>query len=136
MEEILRAVQDLFQAIRLVAGQALDLVSALVDLLRTSSISLPALDFIGIIIVAFLLGLLLGRISKRGVPEAFENSREREADRVVLDLERLTPLGLSAEEEAESEVMDLSGHRPDGGTDKNARRDRPGRLRPGTAPDS
>lgn len=93
-------------------GRALDLVSAFVDFVRASSVSMPALHFVGIILVAFLLGLLLGRITKRVVQEAAVNSREREADRVVLDLERLTPLGLSEEEEAENPAMDISDLRP------------------------
>lgn len=134
MEEILRALQGLFQTIRVVAGQALDLVSALVDLLRTSSIALPAPAFVGIIVVAFLLGLLLGRISKHGVPEGFETSKEREADRVVLDLERLTPLGLSREEEAESEVMDISDFQPEGTIGGSSKGSPEKRQRPETAP--
>ena len=98
--------------VAVIIGEVTDLVSALVDLLLTSMISLPAPVFIGIALVAFLLGLLLGRISKGDIPEAVENSEAREPDRVVLDLEKLTPLGLSAEEEAETEVMDLSALRP------------------------
>lgn len=47
-----------------------DLVSAFVDFLIASSVSVPALQFAGIILVAFLLGLLLGRITKRGVQQA------------------------------------------------------------------
>lgn len=92
---------------------ALDLVSAFVDFLRASSVSVPALQFIGIVFVAFLLGLLLGRITKRRVQKAVESSNEREADRVLLDFERLTPLGPSEEEVAEKSAMDLSDLRPD-----------------------
>ena len=99
------------QTLQVIVGQALDLISAFIDFLWTSSVSLPVLIFVGVTIVAFLLGLLLGGISKHGDEEAFEDSREKRADRVVLDLERLTPLGLSAEEEAESEVMDISSLR-------------------------
>lgn len=94
-------------------GRAFDLVSAFVDLVRASSVTVPALHFVGIVLVAFLLGLLLGRITKRVVQKAAANSKEREMDRVVLDFERLTPLGLSEEEEAENPVMDISDLRPD-----------------------
>ncbi|MDE2059259.1 MAG: hypothetical protein KGL31_10225 [candidate division NC10 bacterium] len=92
---------------------ALDLVSAFVDFLRISSVSVSAVQLLGIILVVFLLGLLLGRITKRGVQKAAENLNEREADRVLLDFERLTPLGPSEEEAAENSVMDISGIRPD-----------------------
>ena len=127
-------MEQIRQAGAVISGQVNDLVSALVDLLLTSMISLPAPAFIGIALVAFLLGLLLGRISKRDIPEAVENSEGREADRVVLDLERLTPLGLSAEEEAETEIMDLSALRPgetiEGTSQGNLHR----RQRPETGP--
>jgi hypothetical protein len=92
---------------------ALDLVSAFVDFLNVSSVSVSALQFVGIILVAFLLGLLLGRITKREVQQAVENANEREADRVSLDFERLTPLGPSKEEAAENSAMDISGLRTD-----------------------
>jgi hypothetical protein len=124
------------QTVAVIIGQVIDLVSALVDLLLTSMISLPAPAFIGIALVTFLLGLLLGRISKRDIPEAVENSegKEKEEDRIVLDLEKLTPLGLSAEEEAETEAMDLSALRPEERTERTAPSDRWDRLGPGTAP--
>jgi hypothetical protein len=122
------------QTVAVIIGQVIDLVSALVDLLLTSMISLPAPAFIGIALVTFLLGLLLGRISKRDIPEAVENSEGKEEDRVVLDLEKLTPLGLSAEEEAETEVMDLSALRPEETTERTPPSDRWDRLGPGTAP--
>jgi len=122
------------QTVAVIIGQVIDLVSTLVDLLLTSMISLPAPAFIGIALVTFLLGLLLGRISKRDIPEAVENSEGREAARVVLDLEKLTPLGLSAEEEAETEAMDLSALRPEERTERTAPSDRWDRLGPGTAP--
>jgi hypothetical protein len=54
------------------------------------------------------MGLILGRISKKGGSEALESSHQGRNDRVVLDLETLTPLGVSAEEEAEAKVMDIS----------------------------
>ena len=92
---------------------ALDLVSAFADFVKVLSVSVSALQFVGIILVAFLLGLFLGRITKRGVQKAVENSHEREADRVLLDFERLTPLGPSQEEEAEHSAMDISDLRPD-----------------------
>lgn len=96
-----------------ITGSALDLVAAFVDFLGVSSVSVPVLQFIVIILIAFLLGLLLGRITKRGVQNVVENSGEREGDRVLLNLERLTPLGPSEEEAAEHSVMDLSNLRPD-----------------------
>lgn len=105
-------MEELRQTVEVILGQALNLVSDLVDFLWTSSISLPALTFVGINIIAFLLGLLLGRISKHEVPEVLDNSIAREEDRVVLDLERLRPLGLSTEEVVENQVMDISGLRP------------------------
>ncbi len=128
-------MKEVIKTVRVIVGQALDLASAFIDFLWTSSVSLPVLSFVGIILVAFLLGLLLGRILRRGGEEAFGDSREKEADRVVLDLERLTPLGLSAEEEEETQAMDISRLRPDEVTDKTARSDHPDRLRPGTAPE-
>lgn len=123
------------QTVAVIIGQVIDLVSALVDLFLTSMISLPAPAFIGIALVTFLLGLLLGRISKRDIPEALEHSEGREAARVVLDLEKLTPLGLSAEEEAETEAMDLSALRPEERTERTAPSDRWDRLQRGTAPE-
>ncbi len=66
-------MEELRQTVEVILGQALNLVSDLVDFLWTSSISLPALTFVGINIIAFLLGLLLGRISKHGVPEVLDN---------------------------------------------------------------
>ena len=101
MREVLQTVQTLI-------GQALDLLFALGDFLRTSAVSLPVPAFVGVSIVAFLMGLILGRISKKGGSEALESSHQGRDDRVVLDLERLTPLGVSAEEEAEAKVMDIS----------------------------
>ena len=101
MREVLQTVQALI-------GQALDLLFALGDFLLTSAVSLPVPAFVGVSIVAFLMGLILGRISKKGGSEALESSHQGRDDRVVLDLERLTPLGVSAEEEAEAKVMDIS----------------------------
>ena len=123
-------MEELRQIVEVILGQALNLVSALVDFLWTSSISLQALTFVGINIIAFLLGLLLGRISKHEVPEALDDSIAREEERVVLDLERLRPLGLSTEEVGENQVMDISGLRPDEGTERTARGDRRDRLGP------
>ena len=128
-------MEEIRQTAAVILGQVIYLVSTLVDLLLTSMISLPAPAFIGIALVAFLLGLLLGRISKRDIPEAVENSRGREASRVVLDLDRLTPLGQSAEEEAETEAMDLSALRPEERTERTAPSDRWDPLGPGTAPE-
>lgn len=90
----------------------LDLISVFADFVQTLSLSVSALQLIGLILVAFLLGLLLGRITKRGARKAVEKSEEQEADRVLLDFERLTPLGPS-EEDAEHSAMDLSDLRPD-----------------------
>ncbi|MBZ0170135.1 hypothetical protein MELA_02277 [Candidatus Methylomirabilis lanthanidiphila] len=100
-----------------------DLVSAFVDFLIASSVSVPALQFAGIILVAFLLGLLLGRITKRGVQQAVENAHEREANRISLDFERLTPLGPSKEETAEHSAMDISNLRVDQARQKPAKSD-------------
>ena len=92
---------------------ALDLVSAFADFVKTLSVSVPALQFIGIVLVAFLLGLLLGRITKREGQKVIERSHEQEANRVLLDFERLTPLGPSEEEAAEHSAMDISDLRAD-----------------------
>lgn len=94
---------------------ALDLTSAFIDFLIVSSVSVPALQLVGIILVAFLLGVLLGRITKRSVQRDVEHAAEPEADRVLLDFERLTPLGPSREKEkaAENSVMDISNLRTD-----------------------
>lgn len=92
---------------------ALDPLSAFVELLMVSSVSVPVLQFVGIVIIAFLLGLLLGRVTKRGTQHTVEHSHEREANRVPLDFGRLTPLGPSEEEASEHSAMDLSGIRPD-----------------------
>lgn len=91
-----------------IIGRVLDLLSAFVDFVIASSVTVSALQLIGILLAAFALGLLLGRITKRGIQEAAEHPNEREADRVVLDFERLTPLGPSEEEEAENPAMDIS----------------------------
>ena len=101
-------MREALQTVQALIGQALDLLSVLADFLRTSSVSLPVPTFVGVSIVAFLMGLILGRISKKGGSEALESSHQGRDDRVVLDLERLTPLGVSAEEEAEAKVMDIS----------------------------
>ena len=130
MEGILRTLQ---QATLLIVWQVLDLVSAVADLLRTSSVSLPVLPFVAIIVTAFLLGFLLGRISKHQRSEGSEYSTERGADRVILDLERLTPLGLSVEDEVEAHVMDISAIRPDQATERAGRGDRWDRPGPGAA---
>lgn len=92
---------------------ALDLFSAFADFVMVSSVSVSALQFIGIILVVFLLGLLLGRITKRGGQNVVESSHEQEANRVLLDFERLTPFGPSEEEETEHSAMDISKLRPD-----------------------
>lgn len=103
---------------------ALDLVSAFVDFLKVSSVSVSALQLVGIILVAFLLGLVLGRITKRGAQKAVEDANKREADRVLLDFERLTPLGPSQEEAVENSAMDISDLRTDQMSEKPAANDR------------
>jgi hypothetical protein len=92
---------------------ALDLISAFIDFLRVASVSVPALQLVGIILVAFLLGVLLGRITKRRVQRAVEHAVEPGADRVLLDFERLTPLGSSQEKVIENSAMDISDLRAD-----------------------
>ncbi|HWQ68952.1 MAG TPA: hypothetical protein VN494_03185 [Patescibacteria group bacterium] len=92
---------------------AFDLVSAFIDFLMVSSVSVPALWLAGIILVAFLLGVLLGRITKRRIQHAVEHPGERTTDRVLLDFERLTPLGPSQGKATEHSVMDISGLRSD-----------------------
>ena len=104
-------MKEALQAVHILGRQALDLLSALFDFLRTSSVSLPVPAFFGLSVVAFLMGLILGRISKRKDREGSESWRQGRDDRIVLDLERLTPLGLSAEEEAEADVMDITSVR-------------------------
>ena len=101
-------MREALQTVQALIGQALDLLFALGDFLLTSAVSLPVPAFVGVSIVAFLMGLILGRISKKGGSEALESSHQGRDDRVVLDLETLTPLGVSAEEEAEAKVMDIS----------------------------
>lgn len=101
-------MREALQTVQALIGQALDLIFALADFLRTSSVSLPVPAFVGVSIVAFLMGLILGRISKKGGSEALESLHQGRDDRVVLDLDRLTPLGVSAEEAAEAKVMDIS----------------------------
>lgn len=125
---------ELQQIVEVILGQALNLVSDLVDLLWASSISLSALTFVGINIMAFLLGLLLGRISKHEVPGVLDNSITRDEDRVVLDLGRLRPLGLSTEEVVENQVMDISGLRPGETTKGSSQGDTDRRQRPESAP--
>ncbi len=106
MEEALKFLQAM-------VGHALILVSALLEFLWTSSISVSAPTFAGVAAVTFLLGVLLGRITKGGGAESSEQSEGSGDDRIVLDLERLKPLGLSAEEEEETQAMDISGFRPE-----------------------
>ncbi len=125
--------QTLLQTIQLVFWQAVDLVSAVADFLWTSYVALPALAFVGVILVAFLLGLFLGRVLKHQVSGVPDFSKEGKADRIPLDLEKLRPLGLSAEEEAEAEVMDISAIRPDEAAERPARGDRWDRPGPGSA---
>ena len=131
MEGVFQTLQKIIQ---LIFWQVSDLVSAVTDLLWTSSVALPVLAFVGIILVAFLLGLLLGRLSKHPVSEVSKFSTEGEADRIPLDLEKLRPLGLSAEEEVEAGVMDISGLSPDEVTGRTSPGDQWKRQGPGSAP--
>lgn len=113
-----------------ITGSALDLVAAFVDFLEVSLVSVPVLQFIGIILIAFLLGLFLGRITKRGVQKVAENSHEPEVDRVSLDFQRLTPLGPTVEEVTEHSAMDLSNLRPDRISQEPAVNDQEAQQRP------
>ncbi len=126
-------MRDLFQALQVIVGQVFDLLSTFVEFLWNSSISMPTLNFVGVVMVAFLLGLLLGRLSKHRVSEVSDFPKEGKADRIPLDLEKLRPLGLSAEEEVEAEVMDISSMEPDESIERTARIDRWDRLGPGAA---
>jgi len=101
-------MREALQTVQALIGPALDLLFVLGDFLRTSFVSLPVSAFVGVVLIAFLLGLLLGRVSKPKDRGVVESSKERRDERVVLDLETLTPLGVSAEEEAEAKVMDIS----------------------------
>lgn len=105
-------MEELSKSLREMMATLLDLVAVSVDFVKTVSLSVSALQLLGIILVAFLLGLLFGRITKREAQQAVEESEEREAGRISLNLERLTPLGLS-EEAAEHPAMDISDLRPD-----------------------
>lgn len=87
---------------------AFDLVSVFVDFLVVSSVSVSVLQFGGIILVTFLLGLLLGRVTRRGIQKAVEYSHKREGGRVFLEFEKSIPLGPSKEEEAENSAMQIS----------------------------
>lgn len=119
-------MRELLRIVQVIVVQTLDLLSALADFLRTSSVSLPVSAFLGVILLALLLGLLLGRVSKPGDHGASESSRERREERVALDLEKLTPLGLSAEEEVEAKVMDISHLRAEQTAEESLQSD-PGR---------
>lgn len=92
---------------------ALDLVSAFIDFLRVASVSVPVLQLVGIIFVVFLLGVFVGRIAKRRVQRAAEHANEPGANRVLLDFERLTPLGPPLEKAIENSAMDISDLRTD-----------------------
>jgi hypothetical protein len=124
---------EIVQTIWALIGRALDLLLALGDFLGTSSVSLPVSAFIGVSIVAFLMGLILGRMSRRAGSEV-ENSQRGREDRIVLDLEKLTPLGLSAEEEAEATVMDISHLRPEETAGETVPGELGGARHPGIAP--
>jgi len=101
-------MREALQTVQALIGPALDLLFVLGDFLRTSFVSLPVSAFVGVVLIAFLLGLLLGRVSKPKDRGVVESSKERRDERFVLDLETLTPLGVSAEEKAEAKVMDIS----------------------------
>ena len=134
MEEIVRALRQLLRSIKEIVSQGFDLGAALLDLMWTSPVSLSVPAFLGITASVLTLGLLLGRLSKREGEVKVRKSKAREEDRIVLDLERLRPLGLSAEEEAESEVMDISRLRRDEMTERAEPGDPRRRRGPGSAP--
>lgn len=92
---------------------ALDLSSAFIDFLMVSSVSIPVLHAAGIVLVVFLLGLCLGRMTKRTVHGATGPMGGPPADRISLDFHRLTPLGPSKEEVADNAAMDISDLRVD-----------------------
>ena len=127
-------MREALQTFQTLIGQALDLLFALGDFLRTSSVSLPVSAFVGVVLVAFLLGLLLGRVSKPKDRGVVESSEERRDERVVLDLETLTPLGASAEEEAEAKVMDISHLQAEETAEGTLQRDLGRAQQPGIAP--
>jgi len=133
MQEIVGVLRQLLEVMQVIVRQGFDFSVALLDLLWTSSVSLPAPAFFGVTVSALLLGLLLGRLSKRGGPQVVEISKATGEDRVALDLEKLRPLGLSAEEEVEAEVMDISGLSPDEMAGRTAPSDRWKRQGPGSA---
>ncbi len=118
----------------MIVGQVFDLLSTFVEFLWNSSISMPTLNFVGVVMVAFLLGLLLGRLSKHRVSEVSDFPKEGKADRIPLDLEKLRPLGLSAEEVVEAGVMDISSIQSDETIEGTSQGDLHGRQRPETAP--
>jgi hypothetical protein len=137
MEELLRVITELLQGIWLILVKGFELGIDLFDFLWSSSISLPALTLTGLAAASFLLGLLLGRISKRsvGAAEGTSDSRATGDERVVLDLARLRPLGLSAEEEVENEAMDISDLRHDEIAEGVPQGERPERSRQGSSPE-
>jgi phage shock protein PspC (stress-responsive transcriptional regulator) len=107
-EGILRTLKELIRGALAALAHAYDLSRALVDLLWTASVPISAPTLLGLTVAGFLLGLLVGRLSARRGQDLVDSHARVGQDRVVLDLARLRPLGLSAEEEAESDVMDIS----------------------------
>jgi len=130
MEESLRVITELLQGIWLILVKGFELGIDLFDFLWSSSVSLPGPALAGLTAAAFLFGLVVGRISKRfaGAAHGVRDSKATGDERVVLDLARLRPLGLSAEEEVENEAMDISDLRHDEiaeGTPASGRSERP-----------
>lgn len=123
-------MRELQHATQVMIPWMLALLSEFVEHVQRGVIAMPTPTFVGIISVAFLLGLLLGRMSKHAVRDASEDSFKGAPSRVVLDLERLTPLGMSAEEETESQAMDISALRHDEAGGKAARSDERDQLEP------
>ncbi len=115
MKELLHVINELLRTMRLILEKGFELGIELLEFLWSSSVSLPGPALGGLTVAAFLVGLLVGRISKRFVG-GVHGTMDVEAtgnDRVVLDLARLRPLGLSAEEEVENEAMDITDLRRD-----------------------
>ncbi len=123
MEELFRVITELLQGIWLILVKGLELGIDLLDFLWSSSVSLPGPALAGLTAAVFLFGLVVGRISKRfaGGAHGVRDSGATGDERVVLDLARLRPLGLSAEEEVENEAMDISSLRSDEPTESPPR---------------
>jgi len=136
MEESLRVITELLQGIWSILVKGFELGIDLLDFVWSSSVSLPGSALAGLTAASFLFGLLLGRISRRSVGAAQRtgDSRRTGDERVVLDLARLRPLGLSAEEEVENEAMDISDLRHDEVAEEPSASERSEESRKGSPP--